>query len=90
MSSHNLSQQIEIKRSMLAAVSALPRLQNALRELSQAVNEAAKPEAVVDNETAIEAGVAIEQIAASLEMAAAELRGENRKLSAVYPVIVAR
>lgn len=76
-----LTQQIAIKLSMVAAISSLPRLQNAAAEMIAAVHYAARPESNIDNETAFECSVALEQFAAALEMTAKELRAENNQLT---------
>ncbi len=81
MSRNILSQQIAIKLSMVAAISALPRLQAAAAEMIGAVHYAARPESQIDDETAFECAVALEQFAAALEMTAKELRAENNNLS---------
>lgn len=88
MSTNQVSQQTEVKSSMLAAVADFPHLQAGLRELASAVELASRSEDL-DDATLADAGLAIEQIAAALEMAAAGLRAVNRKLAAVSPAVVA-
>ncbi len=82
-----LVKQIEIKCCMVAAISVLPRLEGAVRELVSAVEQGARPESLVDAETAYECSVTLEQFAAALEMAAKELREGNRRLMVVRSLI---
>lgn len=89
MSTNQVSQQTEVKNSMRAAVADFPHLQAGLRELASAVELASRSDELLDNATLADAGLAIEQIAAALEMAAAGLRAVNRKLAAVSPAVVA-
>lgn len=81
-----LTRQIEIKRSMVAAVSGLPRLVAAMGELSRAVEHASQPTATIDDDTARECALAVEQMAYALETTAADLRAHSAPIATPWLV----